>query len=211
MFEGEKQPTVLHFGLHKQDDKPLLKKLSKILAKPGVVWVGQNHESFDMPWINGRLAYHSLPQLPPLQYLDTLKMARSALNLNCYKLDYMLKFFGHPGKIDMNIVDWIGIMEFKDPVAFAKMLKYNKKDVKDTQWLFKKLLPYTDLKIHLGVLIGSTRESCPQCGSMHKWADSAYKVNKSGLTYRRYECQNCGRKWFDRMTEAARLKQEGKK
>lgn len=191
----------LDCGLNRQDDYRLLKKFQKVLLSADLI-VGQNSDAFDLKWINGRLAYHGLPAIPDkkaIMTLDTLKLARGAFNLNCFKLDYMLKYFGFSPKIKMDLDDWINIIIHKCSKSMAKMIKYNKKDVSDTEKLLLKILPYVNLPIHLGVLLyGGERDSCPNCGSNDRrpWSGS-YNVGKTGLLYKRWMCKDCDRTYRD--------------
>lgn len=210
----ETKPHIVHWGLNHKNEKKALKVISKLINSCTAV-IGQNSDHFDIPWIQGRLAYHNLPSLPDttvLVTMDTLKIARSAFNLNCYKLDYMLKFFGiNNGKMHMEWDDWFQIKVYHSKTHWAKMLKYNLKDAVDTKALFKRIAPYAKLPYRLNLLLQKgTRESCPQCGSDNKGVHEKLKLMPSGLYYVRFRCKDCGKDWRDYMNVEQRRKKSDK-
>ncbi len=192
------EPTVYtsDFGLRKQDDTRVLKEITKVINSTKVV-IGQNIDRFDLPWIQGRNCLRQLPpikQKPLLMTLDTLKLSRGTLNLNSYKLDYLSKKFGLGGKIRMQFEDWTDILERKCPVAYAKMLKYCPKDVRDVEKIFYKLLPYVKLPQGLATILGGSRKGCPECGTM-EFRVRGYVTELSGIQKIDCECKYCGRRY----------------
>jgi DNA polymerase elongation subunit (family B) len=189
---GQKETKVLDWGWDKQCDKSLLKEIQKLISEADAV-IGQNHDDFDLTWIQGRLMMHKLPPLPPkgvLVTLDTLKLSRASFNLNSNKLDYLSRIMNLGGKHSMKFQDWVDIVLKKDKKAFIKMLKYNIKDVQDTEKVFERIKPYVKLPVHFGVLLGSARSDCPNCGS-NICAKDGTRTMRSGIRYQRYLCKGC--------------------
>lgn len=183
----------LDWGITKQDDYALCKKLQKELAKADVI-IGQNSDKFDIKYLRGRLFYHKLPNLGCLATLDTLKLSRSAFNLNSYKLDYVLKYMKVKGKLKTDLDLWKKIIEHKDLKALLYMLKYNTKDVIDTKRYFNRIREYVKLPVHLGVVMGGHRDDCPNCASSDIRKEGKV-ILTSGIAYQRYSCNTC-RHWF---------------
>ena len=77
-----------------------------------------------------------------------------------------------------------------DPKAWAKMLKYNKKDVVLLEKIYLKIRPYIKNHPNLGVYIDEDRASCVNCGSfrIQYRGYATTKVSK----FRRFQCQECG-------------------
>lgn len=199
-YYGEPKCTTksIDWGLNQQNDRTAVMKIQEIITGADAV-LGQNSDKFDLRWINGRLAYYGLPAIPDstiLMTLDTLKLARGALNLNSFKLNYMLRFFGLPEKIEMHFSDWLKVVCAKDKKVFKKMLAYNKNDVIVTELLFNKLLPYVKLPFKLSLVLGKTedRGACPQCGS-HDLVKDGVKIMPSGIKKQRFQCRDCGRRF----------------
>ena len=80
------------------DDKDLLIKFAKIVADADIV-LHQNGDSFDIPWVRTRCAFHHIPFPAKINSLDTLKYARWGFYLNSNKLDYLGKYLGVGQKI----------------------------------------------------------------------------------------------------------------
>lgn len=69
-------------------------------------------------------------------------------------------------------------------IAFAKMCKYNKKDVLDTEFILNKVLPHVKLRKNANVLSGG--DGCITCGSKRLLKG---KVVTAGKTkYQEFEC-----------------------
>ena len=94
-WEGSSKVFNVDWGLGKQCDKNLCIHLSKVLASADLI-IGQNHERFDIKWINTRVAYHGLDPInvKTLSMEDTLKLMRANFYLNSNSLAYAAKYFG---------------------------------------------------------------------------------------------------------------------
>lgn len=197
-FKSDKKPNIIFFDINTQNDKKVCEKAKEIILSASAV-IGQNSDRFDINFINARLAYHNIPGIHPtlLNRIDTMKLAKQTFDLNSYSLDYMLRFFGKPGKIKMDLDDWKAILEKKDKKALNKMGIYNKKDVADTEWLFfNKIGPNAVLPIHLGMCLGLIdRDACKLCGSKDIMKDGTVQVMSTGLIYPKFECKICHSKW----------------
>src|ERR1019366_2271623 len=97
MFNEDKEPSHLMWDKD-MDDKIMLEKFLKVYEKADVT-IGQNHKRFDTRHINTRLCDHGLPPMSIVLMDDLLLAARGALYLPCYKLEYMLEYFGLPHKM----------------------------------------------------------------------------------------------------------------
>ncbi len=193
-WAGQKKTHTLDFGLRKQDDTHLLKEITKLINEADIV-VGQNHDRFDLPWIQGRLFIKGLEPIknrPGLITLDTLKLARGTLGLNAFRLDYMSKVIGRKGKIVMEIEDWLNIIYHKDKKSWAKMLKYCPDDVNETEQLLYRQLPYVKLTGFLGELQKGILRICPDCKSI-KTKKRGKRGSKDGK--QRYQCNDCNVMW----------------
>ncbi len=178
-------------NIKKADDKALIKKLTRVIANADVI-VGHNMSKFDARWLEGRAMINGLPPtgLPFKVTYDTLKLAKRAFSLNSYKMDYIAKLLGIPGKIKTSYNDWMDILVRKDMKAAEGMLKYGKHDITMNRMIFEALLPYVKLPGSLSTLIaGRVTEECP-CGfgRIQKWG---LKTTAKGIRYQKYRCSGC--------------------
>ena len=179
----------------RQDDKKLLKQISKILLEADSI-IAHNGDKFDIRWINGRLLYHRLSPLGQLPTDDTLKQSRRYFELNSHKLDYIGKFLQIGEKIKTGGLDlWKRVLLDNDRKALDEMVRYCEGDVILLQEAHEEMAPYIKPKQHMGILIGGTREDCPSCGDSHVIKDGIY-TSRMGK-YQQYKCQECGHRFKD--------------
>jgi hypothetical protein len=215
MWEGETRVYDLDWGLHKQDDYQLCKKLVKELSKADLI-IGQNSDKFDIKRFRTHLWDYGLPNLGCITTLDTLKLSRTFFGHNSNKLDYVVRRMvksgkiklkpGEPaGKIKMCLQDWKDIIEHKDPKALEKMRKYGRKDVRDTRAYFHSIRPYIDIGRLLGSLqhkddmkmesstgkLVSDPTLCPDCGPKSTTVGFGTRTLRSGKRYQRRQCTTC--------------------
>jgi hypothetical protein len=93
-------------------------------------------------------------------------------------------------KIHTNFSLWRDILLDKNKVAMAKMIKYCKMDVVLLEKVYKQLSTHVMPKTHYGVIFGSDRSDCPECGS-DDCKKSGFRVTASGTKYQRYQCNTC--------------------
>ena len=197
----------LDWGRNNRCDKQLLKKLQKEIIKADFI-IGQNSNHFDLPYIQGRLAYHGLPPIITKQQpflIDIMKYAKRSFYLNSYSLDYRLKYHGKKGKKKMDWDDMVTNMLHNTTKAHMdKMLEYNDKDTTDTLWLFYKELPYYKLPRQLINLLNQGNvDCCPDCNGTARSKHQAPAYTAAGIQYIRWKCV-CGRVYRDFMTEKKR-------
>lgn len=175
-------------------DKAMLKEFITYISDYDHI-IAHNGQKFDMPWLNGRLAYHKLKPMPLLKVIDTLLMSRRNFNLNSHKLDYLGQYFKVGRKVKHAGYDLWKRCMVNDRQALKEMLHYNKGDTDLNEEVYKYMIPYVktrDLPFHMGVISGKARPSCAECGSL----DLHYRgyITTSVCMYRRFVCKECG-KW----------------
>jgi hypothetical protein len=170
----------------------MLKAFAKEYDKADLV-VAYNGKSFDIKWIKGRMAYHGIPPLSPVQICDPYLDVRSSMNLNSNKMDYVAKFLGEEGKTPMSFKDWKDVMSGSKR-ALNKMDKYCKQDVLVLENVYKKTRPYVESKGICRSLM-QDKEVCPECGS-HATVKHGIYYTKTGR-YQKYRCGKCLSNWRD--------------
>lgn len=150
-----------------------------------------------MPWLNSEFILAGLPPPPPYRQIDLLRTVRSQFRFPSNKLDYVSQAFGLGRKTkNMNMDIWKGCMN-DDPKAWAKMLRYNKNDVRLTEDVYFKLLPW--IKGHPDSSLYNQYDgrdagmACPKCDSKDIIARGNFKTHSA--IFKRYSCKSCN-SWF---------------
>jgi DNA polymerase elongation subunit (family B) len=179
---GERKVTVLTEWEHGYSG--MIRGCRDMLDEADAV-VGFNHENFDMRKLNGQFAIEGIALPKPPTNIDIFKTARK-MGFPSSKLDYLSQAFGigskvkHPG-FEM----WDKVLDGCDK-ARAKMARYCAGDVRLTEQLYNRLLPYLDNYPHLRERSGHV---CPKCtGAMTSqgWKRTKhYKIQS-------LKCSACG-------------------
>lgn len=168
------------------NDLYVLKTFHEVLSEADVI-VGHNSDKFDIRFLEGRMLIQGLSPLPPIQKMDTMKIAKKRFLFNSNKLDYLGKVLGVGRKIKTTPGLWLRVLN-GDKEAVAKMVTYNKGDVDLLERVFKKLIPYIrDFNFP------AKGERCPRCGSKHTQSRGVSRT--ISRSYQRFQCQKCGG-WF---------------
>lgn len=178
--------------LYKRDpfnDRYVIEKLYDILSSADVI-VAHNGDSYDLKFVEGRMLAHGLKPLPPINSIDTLKIAKSKFLLNSNKLDYLARYLGFGKKIHTSNELWLRILR-GDRKAIHKMVEYNKHDVTLLEKVFLKLRPYAPNYVSRQ-LFGHS-EGCPRCGSKRYQSRGFHRA--ISRVYRRFCCNDCGGWW----------------
>lgn len=189
-WEDEKQVSFVHWD-NKQNDKRLLQEFIKV-ANQADEMVGHNGDKFDLAWIRTRCLFHRIEMFPTYRTIDTLKISRSKFKFNSNKLNYISDYLGFGKKIKTEFGLWKDILLNNDRAAIDRMVKYCKRDVILLEKVFKALRGHVEPKVHYGVLFGSSRSDCPECGS-----DDLQKIRNrtsaTGLKKAQYQCNTCNK------------------
>lgn len=171
---------------NKTDDSHLVKDLWKLFDEADIL-IAHNGDRFDRRKSNSRFLGCGLPPPSPYKTVDTLKVARRQFMQGSNKLDTLGEFLGLGGKLPTTgWHTWRGCID-GDQKAWAKLKKYNKRDVSLLKQVYEKLLPWVpnhpDMRIYTG------KHSCRNCGSPHL----QYRGEDRTLTAikQRYKCMNC--------------------
>lgn len=170
------------------DDTHVVKTLREVIAQADTI-VAHNGDSFDKRYVDTRILVHGFDPLPPINSVDTYKVAKSKFMLNSNKLDYIGKLLGVGQKVKTSPGLWMRVLN-GDADAVKEMVKYNKQDVVLLQNVYEKLRPYatTQLSRELFGISG-----CPRCGSSKIQARGIHRAITR--TYQRWQCQSCSG-WF---------------
>lgn len=170
-----------------RDDFRVCTRLWNLLTTADIV-IAHNGDEFDLKKARARFVSHGLAPLKPLATVDTLKVAKKYFKFNSNKLDDLGKSLGVGSKVKHSGFDmWLGCLK-DDPKSWAKMAKYNKRDVELLERVYKKLKPWMERHPNLAALKGG--KGCPHCGSkaVAKWG---FRATPAGVQQRMF-CKDCG-------------------
>lgn len=190
-----KPAKSIDWGYEDQDTGKVIEEFDKIIKQAD--WtIGKNSDRFDTKMINAARMFAGLPGMPEwTKYKDDLEVQmRKYFRLPSQSLDYISNELGLGGKIKMEMQDWIDICE-KNPNGdkkLKKMIKYGKKDVEDTRFLWNKLQEHFEPKLNMATFL-DIPQICryADCGSNHLKKNGTRVAGKT--RYQEYLCSDCGR------------------
>lgn len=160
-----------------------------------------NGEKFDIPRLNTEFLLAGLGPPAPFKHIDLIKTCRSRFGFASNRLDYVCRLLGIGAKLSHKGMElWHGCMAGEED-SWRTMELYNKQDVRLTEKLYRRLLPWIEhhpnVNAYAGLRFNPDRPKCPTCGGS--------RVNKSknkiSLTrqYKQWQCQSpkCGRYFSD--------------
>lgn len=190
-WQGEREVHSLNWK-KRGDDKQLLKEFIPIVESADEV-VAHNGDKFDVPWLKARAAYHRIPITPYIKTVDTKAQSARNFYFNSNRLDYLGQFLGVGRKIETDFDLWKDVMA-GDERALARMIRYNKQDVRLLEQVFLALEDYNKHKTHVGVLKGGDRTDCPRCASSRS-RKRGTSVTAAGFRKQEWGCTDCGKRW----------------
>ena len=150
--------------------------------------VHYNGKAFDIKHLNREFILAGMTPPSPHTDIDLLATVRNRFKFQSNKLDFVSQQLELGQKVQHNGFElWLACMEGDDK-AWATMRKYNIHDVRLTEHLYDKLLPW--IKTHPNRNVVDGVKGCPKCASteFHK---RGYAHTNAG-SYRRFCCNKCG-------------------
>jgi DNA polymerase elongation subunit (family B) len=180
---------IIYRSIHEDGPEEMIQAAWDLLDEADIV-VHYNGTSFDVPTLNREFVMAGLD--PPTGYheVDLLKVVRKRFRFVSNKLTYITEQLGLGEKVEHKGMPlWTGCMN-GDDASWRHMKKYNQKDIKLLESLYKQVLPWIKNHPNIGLWINEQEPVCRNCGSDH--------VQKRGLqytstmVYQRYRCMDCG-------------------
>lgn len=182
-------PEMYFFSDWTDGHEGMIKGIHALISEADAV-VGYNSDGFDLKKLRGEFLLAGLNAPPTVTSIDLLKSVKK-LGFQSNKLGYVGPMLKIGQKVQHEGFDlWIKVME-GDVAAQKRMEKYNIGDVKLTEQLYKKLLPYIHNHPRLGE-VGSGE--CGACGSHHLQSRGTRRTKS--YVIQRLQCQACG-SWSD--------------
>lgn len=189
-WEDDEIVQSLHWD-GKQSDKKMLQKFINV-ANQSDELIGHNGDKFDLAWIRTRCLYHRIDMFPKYVTIDTLKVSRSKFKFNSNKLDYIAKYLNIGGKTHTEFSMWTDILINKDKEQLTRMIEYCKNDVEILEKVYKELRNHIEPKTHFGMIFGTSKMECPECGS-DEYTMEGKIYHAGGSCKQRYKCKTCNK------------------
>jgi hypothetical protein len=156
-----------------------------------------NGDNFDMKHINREFVEAGFKPVRPCASIDLYKAVKQNFKFPSNKLDYVAQRLLGIRKLDTGGMGlWTAFLD-GCPKARNKMRRYNIRDVRITERLYRKLRPW--IKNHpysadFEVDFGDTKHTCPVCAS--KTATEYRPRRTRCFAIQQMNCNSCGH-WFD--------------
>ena len=185
---GEKE--IMFASVFDSTRKQLLKRIHTLLAEADVV-ITYNGARFDIPVLNKEFFLAGMVPPAPYKQLDLYQVVKRQFRFASNKLDHISEELGFGKKKETTFKLWVDCMN-RDPNAWAIMEDYNRHDVVLLEKLYMVAMPWITNHPNHG-LYKDGEMVCPTCGGIH--IQKRGFARAKSLTYRRYQCQECG-SWF---------------
>jgi DNA polymerase elongation subunit (family B) len=181
---GEKE--VIFYD-ERDGHRQMIEAAWRLLTEADVV-VTYNGDKADVPWFNEHFADYGLGPAAPFKSVDLIKSNRQRFNLPYRRLDYLASRYIGASKDHTDFQLWLDCMA-GDEKQWARMRRYNENDVRLTEKVYLRLLPWITNSPHFGMLTGQSR-ACPFCGSP-KLVRTGKTVAAFVQKYSLLRCQAC--------------------
>lgn len=170
----------------------MIERAHELLSEADAV-VTYNGSRFDLPHLNREFILQGLNPPEPYADIDLIKTVKRQFKFDSNKLAHVTEQLGLAQKMDTGGFDlWIGCMQ-NDPKSWATMKKYNIQDVKITEELYDKLLPWIKNHPNVGLYDDNLGGTCPRCDS-NNVTKQGHRYTAQGK-YPRFQCSDC-HGWF---------------
>lgn len=125
----------------RRDDRRVLQELWHMLDSADII-TGHNVTDFDYKKVNQRFLVHEMGVPSVGKVMDTLKMAKKHFPFESNSLEYISTHLGGRPKKEINLADWIRIVETGDPATLRKAERYCKGDVREGVYVFNRFVDH---------------------------------------------------------------------
>lgn len=179
---------VLHFSEWEHGFDGMVHAAHELLTEADIL-VTYNGDNFDVKHLAWEFARLGLPRPKPFKTIDLLKVVRREFRPMSKKLDFVASQLGLGNKVSHDgFALWMRVID-GDEKARKDFTRYCIQDVRLTEKLYLRLLPWLPSGVNLPLLAGNDA-GCPVCGSpkLASEGDSTY----TALTeYALMSCRRC--------------------
>ena len=188
----------IHFHSdHHDGHKPMLQTLWDLLDHADAV-LHFNGTTFDVPHINREFMVHGFTPPSPYKQIDLYKTVKRQARFLSNSFDHVLGQLGIEGKETTGGFGLWKACIAGDPKAWARMRRYNVRDVTQLEDAYNRLLPW--IPNHPNVTTYTLTDGCTKCGSTNREKRGFNHTATS--RYQRYCCKDCGSFYQDAKRDA---------
>lgn len=167
----------------------MLERAHALLSEADIV-VTYNGVGFDLKHLRREFVLAGMTPPAPHKDVDLLNVVKGQFRFVSNKLDHVAQELGLGAKTSHTGHDlWVQCLAGV-PEAWDTMRTYNVQDVRLTERLYDRLLPWIKGHPHRALYTGETEESCGRCGSTN------LRANGEALTplssFAQFQCLDCG-------------------
>lgn len=182
-----KGKSVLFHSDHHDGHAAMLQRAWELLDEADVV-MHFNGKRFDIPHLQREFMENRMQPPSPYKQIDLLEVVKKQARFFMNRLAHVAPQLGMKGKVSHEGFPlWLKCME-GDEAAWARMKKYNVRDVTELEDIYELILPW--IPSHPSYAAFGGVDCCPKCGGMDlQWRGYAY-TNQS--KFHRFQCKDCG-------------------
>ncbi len=177
-----------------KSDKKLITKFLEVYNEADMV-IGFNNNKFDNRFVNSRALKYNLDVNVHVKSLDLMKEAKRLFRLPSYSMNNIARYIGVETKLQHSGLEMWEAIQFgskkEAKKAMKLMIEYNVQDIIVTEQVYLRVRKYMKNPMHIGVLQGKEKSTCPICGGdnvkLHKTT-----VTPSGSIQRIMKCKDDG-------------------
>ena len=168
--------------------------------------VTYNGNNFDLPVLNREFLEEGLNPPAPYKSIDLYQVVKSQFRFTSNKLDHVASRLGCSLKAKHTGFElWKKCME-NDMDAWFDMEQYNAQDVRVTEEVYLKLIPWIKSHPNYALYTDTNRPVCTNCGSSNIQRRGSYET--ATQKYKRYVCNDCGTWCRERFTAVDKEKRK---
>lgn len=180
------QREVQFFSDHHDGHDVLISKAHELLDLADSV-IHYNGTKFDIPHLHKEILLAGLSPPSPVKEIDLWLTVKRRFNFASSKLAHVADQLGIGGKAPTGGFElWRACMA-GDDAAWAKMRRYNVQDVRLTEKLYKRLLPW--IQGHPDIRLYDGGPGCGTCGGPLESRGFYYTAVQK---FQRFRCKSCG-------------------
>lgn len=183
---------VVHWSEFRDGHEQMVVEAHDLLDQADIV-VTYNGDKHDLPILHTEFDKYDLGRPSPYHSIDLYKVGKKNKKFASHKLGFITEQLSLGSKLETGGFElWLRALE-GDPKAWARMERYNNRDVRVTENLFEFWLPYMDNLPALTLYVDDLSVDQPQCPRCPKG-----RLEKRGFAYTRlgkfqqYHCLSCG-------------------
>lgn len=181
------RPKVLFASDYHDGHADMVRGIHDLIDRADIV-VGFNHVKFDLRHLRREFLEADLPPTRPHKDVDLYRVVKQNFAFPSSSLNYVASTLGVGSKVKHDgLALWRGCLN-GDAKSWATMKRYCVGDVRLTERLYERLLPF--ISGHPHVRVSAAELTCNRCGSSDLEGSGSYTA--AVHAYAMYRCLTCG-------------------